>query len=76
MLLLVAVGALFVEPTTRAEETEAGQLAARIYGCWFLGGLVLFPVSRMTRTWLVHLATMILTPVALFALVVLSAVAR
>ena len=75
VLLLVAIGALFVEPTTRAEETEAGQLAARLYGCWFLGGLVLFPVLRMTRTWLVHLATMIVTPVVLFALVVLSAVA-
>ncbi|MFF9776145.1 hypothetical protein ACF1HJ_21100 [Streptomyces sp. NPDC013978] len=75
VLLLVAIGALFVEPTTRAEETAAGQLAGRIHGSWFLGGLVLFPVLRMTRTWVVHLATMIVTPVVLFALVVLSAVA-
>ncbi|MEE1759620.1 MULTISPECIES: hypothetical protein [unclassified Streptomyces] len=75
VLLLVAIGALFVEPTTRAEESEAGQLAGRIYGGWLLGGLVLFPVLRMTRTWLVHLATMIVTPVVLFALVMLSAVA-
>ncbi|MDX3645477.1 hypothetical protein [Streptomyces sp. MB09-02B] len=76
VLLLVAVGALFVQPTTRAEETDAWQLAGRIYGCWLLGGLVLFPVLRMTRTWAVHLATMIVTPVVMFALVMLSAATR
>ncbi|MEU1558663.1 hypothetical protein ABZ517_39020 [Streptomyces scabiei] len=33
----VAVGVLFVEPVTRAEETAAWHLAARIHGWWFLG---------------------------------------
>ncbi|MEU5200343.1 hypothetical protein AB0G86_40935 [Streptomyces scabiei] len=37
VLLLVAVGVLFVEPVTRAEETAAWHLAARIHGWWFLG---------------------------------------
>lgn len=74
VLLLVAVGALFVEPTTREQETEAWHLAGRIYAYWLVGGLVLFPVLRMTRTLVVHLATMIVTPVVLFVLVVLSAV--
>jgi hypothetical protein len=73
-LLLVAVGALFVEPATRAEETAAWHLAGRIYGWWFLGGLVLFPVLGMTRALAVHLTTMIATPAALFTLVTLSAV--
>ncbi|MDX2522883.1 hypothetical protein ACSCB1_18960 [Streptomyces europaeiscabiei] len=76
VLLLVAVGALFVEPTTREQETVAWHLAGRIYGYWLVGGLVLFPVLRMTRTLVVHLATMIVTPVVLFVLVVLSAAAR
>ncbi|WP_328838706.1 hypothetical protein [Streptomyces europaeiscabiei] len=39
-----------------------------------MGGLVLFPVLRMTRTLVVHLATVIVTPAVLFVLVVLSAV--
>ncbi|MZD21190.1 hypothetical protein GTY82_28875 [Streptomyces sp. SID5476] len=74
VLLLVAVGVLFVEPVTRAEETAAWQLAGRIYGWWLLGGLVLFPVLGLTRALVVHLATMIATPPALFTLVVLGAV--
>ncbi|MFE7763112.1 hypothetical protein [Streptomyces sp. NPDC057438] len=74
VLLLVAVGVLFVEPVTRAEETAAWHLAGRIYGWWFLGGLVLFPVLGMVRTSAVHLTTMIATPGVLFTLVVLAAV--
>jgi hypothetical protein len=73
VLLLVAVGVLFVEPATRAEETAAWQLAGRIYGCWFLGGLVLLPALGMTRTSAVHLATMIGAPAVLFTLVMLVA---
>ncbi|MGW0842489.1 hypothetical protein ACWD26_20455 [Streptomyces sp. NPDC002787] len=73
VLLLMAVGALFVEPTTRAEETEAWHSAGRIYLYWLVGGLVLFPVLRLTRTLVVHLTAMIVTPVVLFALVMLSA---
>ncbi|MEH0634304.1 hypothetical protein QBA35_13190 [Streptomyces bottropensis] len=57
-----------------AEETAAWQLAGRIYGWWLLGGLVLFPVLGLTRALVVHLATMIATPPALFTLVVLGAV--
>ncbi|MFE7837905.1 hypothetical protein ACFU53_18220 [Streptomyces sp. NPDC057474] len=68
-----AVGALFVEPTTREQENEAWHLAGRIYGYWLVGGLALFPVLGMTRTLVVHLTTMIVAPVALFALVMLSA---
>ncbi|MDX3522312.1 hypothetical protein [Streptomyces scabiei] len=74
VLLLVAVGVLFVEPATRAEETAAWHLAGRIYGWWFLGGLVLLPALGMTRTLAVHLATMIAAPAVLFTLVVLAAV--
>lgn len=73
ILLLVAVGALFVEPTTREQETQAWHLAGRIYGCWFLGGLVLFPVLGTIRATVVHVTTMIVTPVALFLILVLLA---
>ena len=70
----MAVGALLVEPATWEEETEAWHLVARIHGYWLVGGLVLFPVLRMTRALVVHLTAMIVTPVVLFTLVVLSAV--
>ncbi|MER6157276.1 hypothetical protein ABT147_17310 [Streptomyces sp. NPDC001868] len=73
ILFLVAVGALFVEPTTREQETEAWRLAGRIYGCWFLGGLVLLPVLGAVRATAVHLTTMIAAPVALFLVLVLLA---
>lgn len=73
VLLLVAVGVWFVEPTTSEEETQAWHLAGRIYGYWLLSGLVLFPVLGMTRTLVVHLTAMIVAPVVLFALVMLSA---
>ncbi|MDX2914897.1 hypothetical protein PV517_40290 [Streptomyces griseiscabiei] len=71
VLLLVAVGALFAEPTTREQETEAWHLAGRIYGWWFVGGLVLLPVLGAVRAAVVHLATMIAAPVALTLILVL-----
>lgn len=73
VLLLMAVGVLFLEPTTRAEEADAWTVAGRIYGCWLAGGLVLFAVLGMTRTLLAHLATMLGAPVVLFLLVMLLA---
>ncbi|QFQ98031.1 hypothetical protein F9278_19460 [Streptomyces phaeolivaceus] len=73
VLLLVAVGALFFEPGTREEETEAWHLAGRTYGWWFVGGLVLFPVLGMIRTTVVHLVTMIAAPVAAALVLVLPA---
>ncbi|MFF5360840.1 hypothetical protein ACFY4I_15820 [Streptomyces scabiei] len=63
-----------MEPATRAEETAAWHRAGRIYGGWFLGGLVLLPAPGTTRTPAVHLATMIAAPAVLFTLVVPAAV--
>ena len=69
----MAVGVLFVEPATREEEGAAWGLAGRIYGWWLVGGLVFFPVVGVVRTLVVHLATMVVAPVALFRIVVLAA---
>lgn len=73
VLLLMAVGVLFLEPTTREEEADAWGVAGRIYGYWLVGGLVLFSVLRMGRTLLAHLATMLGAPVVLFLIVMLLA---
>lgn len=73
VLLLTAIGVLFFEPTTRAEEADAWGVAGRVYGYWLAGGLVLFSVLGMTRTLLAHLATMLGAPVVLFLIVMLLA---
>ncbi|GGZ07905.1 hypothetical protein [Streptomyces poonensis] len=63
---------LFVETTTREQETAAQFLGLQIFGCWLVGGLVLFSVLGMTRTVLSHLAAMLLTPVALVLMLLVS----
>ncbi|MFI1420585.1 hypothetical protein ACH4VX_21865 [Streptomyces sp. NPDC020731] len=64
VLLLLAIGVIG-DPATRAEETAAQGLALRIFGCWLLGGVVLFAVLGMTRALLGHLAALLLTPLAI-----------
>ncbi|WP_307835228.1 hypothetical protein [Streptomyces adelaidensis] len=73
VLLLVAVGVLGFEPTTREEEADAWGLAGRIYGYWLAGGLVVFSVLGMVRSLLTHLVMMLVAPVALFLILVLPA---
>lgn len=65
VLLSMMIGGPFFEATTRAQETSAQEFALRVFGCWLVGGLVLFPALGMTRTAVVHLLTLFLPPAVL-----------
>ncbi|MEU6841831.1 hypothetical protein ABZ930_08170 [Streptomyces sp. NPDC046716] len=69
VLLLMSVGVVGPEPTTRAEETSAWHSAAGLYLGWLVIGAVLFLALRMTRSLLAHVAMMILSPVLAFLLI-------
>ncbi|MEW1547709.1 hypothetical protein [Streptomyces tsukubensis] len=71
-LLALAIGVLpGFEVRTGAQESAVEGAAARIFGCWLAGGLVLFAVLGTVRALLVHLATM-LAPPALLILILAS----
>ncbi|WP_241518667.1 hypothetical protein [Streptomyces sp. CB03238] len=72
LLLMLIGGVLIFEATTREQETAAQQLAARIFGYWLAGGLLLFSVLRMMRALFSHLATMLLPPLVLISSLALS----
>ncbi|MCX5129621.1 hypothetical protein [Streptomyces sp. NBC_00347] len=65
VLLSMMIGGPFFEATIRAQETAAQELAFRVFGCWLVGGLVLFLALGMTRTAVVHLLTLFLPPAVL-----------
>ncbi|MEV0694030.1 hypothetical protein [Streptomyces sp. NPDC050388] len=71
VLLLVAVGVVGAEPTTRAEETAAWHTAGELYVGWLAVGLVFFAVLGMTRSLLTHVAMMLISPVLLVLLMIL-----
>ncbi|GAA3302097.1 hypothetical protein GCM10020295_46960 [Streptomyces cinereospinus] len=68
-LLPLATGGLpGAGATTREQENAAQELAFQIFGCWFLGGLLLFAVLGLGRALCVHLATLLLAPAAVLVL--------
>ncbi|MFB7738795.1 hypothetical protein ACFC08_31280 [Streptomyces sp. NPDC056112] len=71
VLLLMAVGVVGAEPTTREEETAAWHSACVLYAGWLAVGLVLFALLGMTRSLLTHVAMMLISPVLLVALMIL-----
>ncbi|MFJ8233266.1 hypothetical protein ACIQ9E_25460 [Streptomyces sp. NPDC094448] len=72
MLLAMAVGVLpGFEVRTREQESAVQGSAARIFGCWLAGGLLLFAALGTIRALLAHLATM-LAPPALLILILAS----
>lgn len=75
VLLLVSIGAIGTEPATRAEETAAWQSAGKLYLGWPAAGAAAFAVLRSPKALLAHVSTMLLSPVALFALLVASTLA-
>ncbi|RDD91046.1 hypothetical protein DVZ84_02155 [Streptomyces parvulus] len=68
VLLLASIGVIGPEPTTRAEETAAWQSAGKLYLGWLVVGVTSFAVLRMPMALIAHLTTMLLSPVALFVL--------
>ncbi|MFF6784546.1 hypothetical protein [Streptomyces sp. NPDC012510] len=74
LLFLKAIGMPpFSEAMTREEETADWHFAVPVFGCWLLGGLLLFAVLAMPRTLLTHLAAMLLPPIALMTPLLLAA---
>ncbi|MFJ5154183.1 hypothetical protein ACIQCF_21830 [Streptomyces sp. NPDC088353] len=72
VLFFMAIGGLLSSgASTREEETAARILAGQIFGCWLVGGLMLFSVLVMTRALFSHLATMLFTPIALTLILLL-----
>ncbi|CAM5239869.1 Integral membrane protein OS=Streptomyces fumanus OX=67302 GN=GCM10018772_10340 PE=4 SV=1 [Streptomyces fumanus] len=74
-LLLASIGAIGTEPTTRAEETAAWQSARKLYVGWLVIGAASFAVLRMPKALLAHMSTMLLSPIALFVLLLSPALA-
>lgn len=72
VLLLASMGVVGTEPTTRAEETAAWQSAGKLYFGWLVVGATSFAVLRMPKALLAHVSTMLLSPIALFVLLVSS----
>ncbi|WP_371627716.1 hypothetical protein OG245_37000 [Streptomyces sp. NBC_01116] len=72
VLLLASIGVIGAEPTTRAEETAAWQSAGKLYLGWLVVGATSFAVLRMPKTLLAHVSTMLLSPMALFVLLLAS----
>ncbi|MBU7599411.1 hypothetical protein JGS22_017755 [Streptomyces sp. P38-E01] len=72
VLLLMSIGIIGAEPTTRAEETAAWQSAGKLYFGWLVVGAASFAVLRMPKALLAHVSTMLLSPVALFVLLLSS----
>ncbi|XVV33670.1 hypothetical protein ACQPXT_05410 [Streptomyces sp. CA-100214] len=73
VLLLASIGVIGPEPTTRAEETAAWQSAGKLYFGWLVAGATSFAVLRMPMALIAHLTTMLLSPVALFVLLLSKA---
>ncbi|MGW2169316.1 hypothetical protein ACWC1C_02155 [Streptomyces sp. NPDC001705] len=73
VLLLASIGVVGTEPTTRAEETAAWQSAGKLYLGWLVVGATSFAMLRMPKALLAHVSTMLLSPIALFVLLVSSA---
>ncbi|WP_253266236.1 hypothetical protein [Streptomyces sp. 6-11-2] len=72
VLFFMAIGGvLSFGASTREEETAAWILAGQIFGCWLVGGLMLFSVLVMARALFSHLATMLFTPIALTLILLL-----
>ncbi|AZK98769.1 hypothetical protein GTW66_29980 [Streptomyces sp. SID5473] len=66
MLLLMTIGALpGFEAHTPERESAVQGTAARIFGCWLAGGLLLFATLGTTRALFAHLATMLAPPALL-----------
>ncbi|MFI9611135.1 hypothetical protein ACIHCM_05480 [Streptomyces sp. NPDC052023] len=72
VLLLASIGVIGTEPTTRAEETAAWQSAGKLYFGWLVVGAASFALLRIPKALLAHVATMLLSPVALFVLLLSS----
>ncbi|MDT3725240.1 hypothetical protein ROS62_10160 [Streptomyces sp. DSM 41972] len=73
MLLWLAIGGIG-DPATLEQENAAEELALGLFGCWLLGGAVLYAVLGMFRALLGHLAALLVAPLAVIvALLVLSA---
>lgn len=71
VLLLASTGVIGTEPTTREEETGAWQSAGQLYFGWLVIGATLFSMLRMPKALLAHVSTMLLSPIALFVLLLL-----
>lgn len=71
LLAMMTGGVLGFEATTREEELAAQALGARIFGCWLVGGLVVFSALGMARSLVGHLATLLLTPAVLLSVLFL-----
>ncbi|MBO1332712.1 hypothetical protein [Streptomyces sp. VRA16 Mangrove soil] len=71
VLLLMSIGAVGSEPTTRAQETAAWHSAGKMYVGCLVVGVASFAVLRMPRALLAHVATMLLSPIAVLALLLL-----
>ncbi|WP_261994217.1 hypothetical protein [Streptomyces sp. t39] len=71
LLLLASIGLIGTEPTTRAEETAAWQSAGQLYFGWLGVGATAFAVFGMPKALLAHVSTMLLSPIALFVLLLL-----
>ncbi|GFN10203.1 hypothetical protein Smic_87590 [Streptomyces microflavus] len=56
-----------------AEETAAWQSAGQLYFGWLMVGAASFALLRMPKTLLAHVSTMLLSPIALFVLLLLLA---
>ncbi|MFJ1800558.1 hypothetical protein [Streptomyces sp. NPDC088180] len=72
VLLLASIGVIGAEPTTRTEETAAWQSAGKLYLGWLVVGATSFAVLRMPKALLAHVSTMLLSPMALFVLLLSS----
>ncbi|MEU1777710.1 hypothetical protein ABZ804_31800 [Streptomyces sp. NPDC047726] len=71
VLLLASIGVIGKEPTTRAEETAAWQSAGQLYLGWLVVGATSFALLRMPKALLAHVSTTLLSPMALFVLLLL-----
>ncbi|MGK3095274.1 hypothetical protein ACG93S_36285 [Streptomyces sp. WAC01490] len=76
VLLLASIGVIGTEPTTRAEETAAWQSAGQLYVGWLVVGATSFAVLRLPKALLAHVLTMLLSPMALFVLLLLLSSGR
>lgn len=72
VLLLASIGVIGPEPTSRAEETAAWQSAGRLYFGWLVIGAMSFAVLRMPKVLFAHMSSMLLSPIALFVLLLSS----
>ncbi|MFC9269050.1 hypothetical protein ACFTXJ_14920 [Streptomyces zhihengii] len=72
-LLLASIGVIGTEPTIREEETAAWQSAGQLYFAWLVIGATSFALLRLPKALLAHVSTMLLSPMALFVLLLLLA---